>query len=133
MRPLAIWSLAFYLTTVPGWTVVRAKQQRRPLPGTRHLLASQSRAFASASHASTTSLRHTPHPEERESNPKHWLLPERPSHIRLAFKWEIFEGGSTTATEAASCVVRLDNAEKQGVPLPAGWGPKVADLLDGSL
>ena len=53
--------------------------------------------------------------------------------MRLAFKWEIFEGRSTTATEAASCVVRLDNAEKQGVPLPTGWGQKVASLFDESL
>ena len=48
MRPLAIWSQAFYLTTVPGWTVARAKQQWRPPPGTRRPMAFQSRAFASA-------------------------------------------------------------------------------------
>ena len=36
------------------------------------------------------------------------------------------------AIEAASCVVHLNNAEQRGVPLPAGWGPKVAALLDGS-
>ena len=75
----------------------------------------------------------SPHPEDCEPNPKHWLLPEWPSQIRLAFKWEIFAGCSATATEAASCVVWLNNAEKQGVPLPTGWGPKVATLLDGSL
>ena len=78
----------------------------------------------------------SPYPEECEPNAKHWLLPrspERPSHIRLAFQWEIFEGRSTTATEAASCVVWLNNAEKQGVPLPTGWGQKTASLLDESL
>ena len=47
----------------------------------------------------------SPYPEECEPNAKHWRLPERPSHIRLAFKWELFEGSSTTATETASCVV----------------------------
>ena len=31
------------------------------------------------------------------------------------------------------CVVSLKKAEQQGVPLPTGWGPKVAALLDGSL
>ena len=64
----------------------------------------------------------SPYPEECEPNPKHWLLPKRPSQIRLAFKWEIFKGCSTTATEAASCVVWLNKAEQHGVPLPAGWG-----------
>ena len=75
----------------------------------------------------------SPYPEECEPNAKHWLLPKRASLIRLAFKWEIFEGGSVSATEAACCVVPLKKAEQQGVPLPAGWGPKVAALLDGSL
>ena len=74
----------------------------------------------------------SPHSDDCEPNSKHWRLPEWPSQIRLAFKWEIFEGCSATATEAASCVVRLDNVEQRGVPLPAGWGPKVAALLDGS-
>ena len=75
----------------------------------------------------------SPHSEDCEPNSKYWRLPEWPSQIRLAFKWELFQGRSTTATEAASCVVRLDKTGQQGVPLPAGWGPKVADLLDGSL
>ncbi len=75
----------------------------------------------------------SPYPEECEPNAERWILPDRPSHIRLAFKWEIFEGGTLSATETASCVVYLKNAEKRGVPLPTGWGPKVADLLDGSL
>ena len=78
----------------------------------------------------------SPYREECEPNAKHWLLPcspERPSHIRLAFQWEIFEGRSITATEAASCVVRLDKAEEQGVPLPSGWAEKIASLFDESL
>ena len=49
----------------------------------------------------------SPRPEECEPNSKHWRLSERPSHVLLAFKWEIVEGPSTTATEAASCVVTL--------------------------
>ena len=131
MRPLALWRLAFCSTTLPAWPVVRIKQQWQRLPGTRRRMVSRSRACASASHASTTSFRRIQ--EECEPNPKHWLLPKWPSQVRLAFKWEIVEGCSTTATEAASCVVRLDKAENQGVPLPTGWGPKVAALLDGSL
>ena len=75
----------------------------------------------------------SPYPEECEPNAERWNLPDRPSHIRLAFKWEILEGPSVSAIEAASCVVRLNNATQRGVPLPAGWGPKVAALLDGSL
>ena len=59
MRPLAICSLAFYLTTLPGWTVARNRQQWRRLPGTPCRMAAQSRAFASDSHASTNSVRHT--------------------------------------------------------------------------
>ena len=75
----------------------------------------------------------SPYPEECEPNAKRWILPdERPSQIRLAFKWEILEGPSVSAIETATCVVRLDNAVQQGVPLPAGWGAKVAALLDGS-
>ena len=75
----------------------------------------------------------SPHPEECEPNAGRWILPDQPSYIRLAFKWEIFEGPSVSAIEAASCVVRLNNATQRGVHLPAGWGPKVAALLDGSL
>ena len=59
MRPLAICSLGFYLTTLPGWTVARSRQQWKRLPGTPRRMAAQSRAFASDSHASTNSLRHT--------------------------------------------------------------------------
>ncbi len=75
----------------------------------------------------------SPYPEECEPNAERWILPDRPSYIRLAFKWEILEGPSVSAIEAASCVVRLTNAAQRGVPLPTGWGPKVAALLDGSL
>ena len=53
--------------------------------------------------------------------------------FKPAFQWEIFEGRSITATEAASCVVRLDKAEEQGVPLPSGWAEKIASLFDESL
>ena len=60
MRPLAICSLGFYLTTLPGWTVARSRQQWKRLPGTPRRMAAQSRAFASDSHASTTSLRRAP-------------------------------------------------------------------------
>ena len=74
----------------------------------------------------------SPYPEECEPNAERWILPGRPSQVRLAFKWEIFEGPSVSAIEAASCVVHLKDAVKRGVPLPAGWGPKVAALLDGS-
>ena len=74
----------------------------------------------------------SPKPEECEPNAKHWRLPKWPPQIRLAFKWELFEGCSATATEAASCVAFLNKVEQQGVPLPVGWGQKVADLLDGS-
>ena len=74
----------------------------------------------------------SPYSEECEPNVGRWILPDKPSQIRLAFKWEILEGPSVSAIEAATCVVRLDKAVQQGVPLPAGWGAKVAALLDGS-
>ena len=76
----------------------------------------------------------SPYPEECEPNAGRWIIPkdERPSQIRLAFKWEILEGPSASAIESATCVVHLNKAVQQGVPLPAGWGPKVAALLDGS-
>ena len=74
----------------------------------------------------------SPYPEDCEPNAELWILPDWPSQICLAFHWEILEGPSSLAIEAASCVVRLDKAEQRGVPLPAGWGPKVAALLDGS-
>ena len=75
----------------------------------------------------------SPNAEECEPNAERWKLPGRPSHMRLAFKWEILEGPTASVNETASCVVRLNNAARQGVPLPAGWGPKVAALLDGIL
>ena len=131
MRPLAIYSLGSYLTTLLGWAVVRARRQWKRLPGTPRGMAPQSRAFASGSHASTTSFRHTPRGASQTQSTGDY--PNGLLGFASPFKWEIFEGCSATATEAASCVVRLANAEKQGVPLPAGWGPKVAALLDGSL
>ena len=75
----------------------------------------------------------SPYTEDCEPNANRWILPERATRICLAFRWEIFEGGTFAATESGSCVVSLMNAEQQGVPLPTGWGPKVAALLDGSL
>ena len=74
----------------------------------------------------------SPYPEDCEPNAERWILPDRPSQVRLAFHWELLEGPSVSAIEAASCVVRLNDAVQRGVPLPAGWGPKVAALLDGS-
>ena len=75
----------------------------------------------------------SPYPEDCEPNANYWKPPGRATHICLAFRWEIYEGGAFAATESASCVVSLKKAEQQGVPLPTGWGPKVAALLDGSL
>ena len=74
----------------------------------------------------------SPYPEECEPNAGRWIIPKdgRPSQIRLAFKWEILEGPSASAIESATCVLHLNNAVRQGVPLPTGWGQKVADLLD---
>ena len=76
----------------------------------------------------------SPYPEECEPNSGRWIIPKgkRPSQIRLAFKWEILEGPSASVIESATCVLHLNNAVRRGVPLPTGWGQKVADLLDGS-
>ena len=76
----------------------------------------------------------SPYPEECEPNAGRWIIPkdERPSRIRLAFGWEILEGPAASVIDSATCVVHLNNAVRQGVPLPTGWGQKVADLLDGS-
>ena len=76
----------------------------------------------------------SPYPEECEPNSGRWIIPkgQRPSQIRLAFKWEILEGPSASVIESATCVLHLNKAVQQGVPLPIGWGQKVADLLDGS-
>ena len=56
----------------------------------------------------------SPYPEECEPNAKRWTLRkgEWPSQIRLAFKWEIWEGPSFSASEAATCIVHLNNAEQ---------------------
>ena len=76
----------------------------------------------------------SPYPEECEPDAGRWVTPKGkwPSQIRLAFKWELFEGPSASAIESATCVVHLNNALRRGVPLPSDWGQKVADLLDGS-
>ena len=76
----------------------------------------------------------SPYPEECEPNAGRWIIPkdERPSQIRLAFKWQILEGPSASVIESATCVVHLNHAVQRGVPLPTGWGQKVADLLEGS-
>ena len=76
----------------------------------------------------------SPYPEECEPNAGRWIIPKgkRPSQIRLAFKWDILEGPSSSVIESATCVVHLNHAVRRGVPLPTGWGQKVADLLDGS-
>ena len=75
----------------------------------------------------------SPYPEEIEPNANYWKPPRWTTRIRLAFRWEIYEGGAFAATESGSCVLSLNKAEQHGVPLPTGWGPKVAALLDGSL
>ncbi len=76
----------------------------------------------------------SPYPEECEPSAGRWIVPKdkRPSQIRLAFKWDILEGPSASDIESATCVVHLNHAVRRGVPLPAGWGQKIADLLDGS-
>ena len=76
----------------------------------------------------------SPYLEECEPNAGRWIIPKDgwPSQIRLAFKWEILEGPSASATESATCVLHLNHAVRRGVPLPTGWGQKVADFLDGS-
>ena len=75
----------------------------------------------------------SPYPEDCEPNANYWKPPGWATRICLAFRWEIYEGGAFAATESASCVASLKKAEQRGVPLPTGWGPKVAALLDGSL
>ena len=75
----------------------------------------------------------SPYPEDCEPNANYWKPPGWATRICLAFRWEIYEGGAFAATESGSRVVSLKKAEQQGVPLPTGWGPKVAALLDGSL
>ena len=56
-------------------------------------------------------------PQECDRNPERWVLPQNATKVRLAFEWDIIEDGEVLATESASRVVRLDHAEKRGVPL----------------
>ena len=65
-------------------------------------------------------------------NPDLWTLPQRPDRIRLAFVWYIAKRGweALEHESAWSCVVRLDNAEKRGVPLPSDFAPEVAVVIE---
>ena len=64
--------------------------------------------------------------------PDLWTLPQRPGHIRLAFLWFIAKRGREAVEHesAWSCVMRLDKAEEQGVPLPSDFAPQVAAVLE---
>ena len=66
--------------------------------------------------------------EECTQNPDLWKLPPVGSQIRLAFLWHIIKGHRVDGAD--SCVVRLQDAERQGVPLPPDLAPMVAELLD---
>ena len=55
-----------------------------------------------------------------------WNPPLCSSKIRLAFTWKLFEQGETLATEAETCVVRLDDAERRGVPVPTDFAQALA-------
>ena len=70
--------------------------------------------------------------EDCNWDPELWILPERPSQIRLGFFWYIAKRGREQLEHesAWSCVVRLDNAEHQGVPLPSDFAPEVAAVLE---
>ena len=70
--------------------------------------------------------------EECKWDPDLWTLPQRPDRIRLGFLWFIAKRGwEELAHESAwSCVVRLCDAERRGVPLPPGFAPEVAAVLD---
>ena len=50
--------------------------------------------------------------------------------MRLAFKWDIVDQDGGIPHLSDFRVVRLDNAERRGVPLPAGWAAKIAELTD---
>ena len=73
-----------------------------------------------------------PQLEGCKRHPDLWTLPQRPSHIRLAFAWFIAKRGRETVEHesAWSCVVRLDLAEQRGVPLPSDFAPQVAAVLE---
>ena len=59
-------------------------------------------------------------------NPELWQLPPCASRIRLAFTWKLVEQGETIPAFAGSCVVRLDNAVRQGVPIPVEFAQPIA-------
>ena len=73
-----------------------------------------------------------PQLEGCKRHPDLWTLPQRPSHIGLAFAWFIAKRGRETVEyEAAwSCVVHLHHAEQRGVPLPSDFAPQVAAVLE---
>ena len=66
--------------------------------------------------------------EECTRNPDLWKLPPQGGQIRLAFLWHIMKG--TRVEEGDSCVLRLEDAERRGVPLPSLLAPTVAELID---
>ena len=71
--------------------------------------------------------------EDCNWDPDLWILPQWPSQIRLGFFWFIIakRGRERLEHESAwSCVVRLDKAENQGVPLPSDFAPEVAAVLE---
>ena len=72
----------------------------------------------------------SPMPQECDRNPERWVVPQDATKVRLAFEWDIIEDGEVLATESASRDVRLDDAEKQGVPLPKGWTLEAAPPSD---
>ena len=65
-------------------------------------------------------------------NPDLWTLPQRPDRIRLAFVWYIAKRGweALEHESAWSCVVRLCDAERRGVPLPSDFAPDVAAVIE---
>ena len=73
-----------------------------------------------------------PQLDECIRDPDLWALPQRPDRIRLAFLWYIAKRGKEAWGHklAWSCVVRLDNAEKRGVPLPSDFAPEVAVVIE---
>ena len=66
--------------------------------------------------------------EECTQKPDLWKLPPQSGQVRLAFLWHIMIGHRVE--EADSCVVRLEDAERRGVPLPPLLAPMVTELLD---
>ena len=66
--------------------------------------------------------------EECTQNPDLWKLPPAGSQTRLAFLWHIIKGHRVDGAD--SCVLRLEDAERRGVPLPPDLAPMVAELID---